>query len=68
MADVLLLNFTYEALHVTSLRRALKLLIQNKAEIVHTANGKMVHSPSRSIPLPSMGLVRQQRWMQLKAV
>ncbi len=54
MSDVLLLNFTYEALHVTNLRRALKLLISGKAEIVQTSDGKMVHSPSKQIPLPSI--------------
>lgn len=54
MSDVLLLNFTYEALHVTSLRRALKLLIAGKAEIVRTADGKVVRSPSVTLSMPSI--------------
>lgn len=54
MSDVLLLNFTYEALNVTSFRRALKLLLVGKAEIVKKMDGKVIHSAHRSIPLPSI--------------
>src|SRR5437016_2905537 len=54
MSDVLLLNFTYEALHVTSLRRALKLLIAGKADLVETSNGKKVHSEKFEMPVPSI--------------
>lgn len=58
MADVLLLNFTYEALNVTSLRRALKLVIAGKAEVVQTEDGKMIHSPSRAVQAPSIVRLR----------
>lgn len=58
MSDVLLLNFTYEALNVTSLRRALKLLLAGKAEVVETSNGKLLRSTSREIPIPSIVRLR----------
>jgi 5-methylcytosine-specific restriction endonuclease McrA len=58
VSDVLLLNFTYEALNVTSLRRAIKLILTGKAEIVETLDGKMVHSLNRSIPVPSIVRLR----------
>lgn len=54
MSDVLLLNFTYEALNVTSLRRALKLLLAGKAEMVESANGKVVHSARLILSVPSI--------------
>ena len=35
MNDVLVLNFTYEALNITSFQRAVKLIFSGKAEVVH---------------------------------
>jgi 5-methylcytosine-specific restriction endonuclease McrA len=58
MSDVLLLNFTYEALNVTNLRRAIKLIFMGKAEIVETQNGKVVRSQSQMIPIPSIVRLR----------
>lgn len=54
MSEVLLLNYTYEALHVTSLKRAIKLLVADKAEIVKTLDGKKVHSPTITLSVPTI--------------
>ena len=35
MNDVLVLNFTYEALNIMTFQRAVKLIFSGKAEIVH---------------------------------
>ncbi|MGD0052025.1 MAG: HNH endonuclease [Vulcanimicrobiaceae bacterium] len=53
MSDVLLLNFTYEPLGVVDLQRAVRLLFQRKAEIVH-GDGRELHSVTASFPLPSI--------------
>ncbi len=53
MSDVLLLNFTYEALSVVDLKKAVRLLYAGKAEIVHRLNGEW-HSGSITIALPSI--------------
>ena len=35
MSDVLVLNFTYEALNITNFQRAVKLIFAGKAEMIH---------------------------------
>lgn len=50
---VLVLNSTYEPLSVCSQRRALILIIKNKAEILETA-GEEVHSESLTLPVPAV--------------
>jgi 5-methylcytosine-specific restriction endonuclease McrA len=50
---VLVLNGTYEPLHFTDARRAITLLLSGKAESVEPSP-RVVRSPSRSFPLPSV--------------
>ena len=50
---VLLLNASYEPLQVVSLRRAIVLLLKEKAEIVE-ADGAELHSGSLVLPKPSV--------------
>mgnify|MGYP001167452687 CR=1 FL=1 len=51
MSSVLVLNATYEPLHVISLRRAIVLLIKDKAEILEAAEQR-IHSTHASFPVP----------------
>jgi hypothetical protein len=51
MISVLLLNTTYEPLHVVSLRRAVALVLQEKAQLVE-ASERTVRSPSLAMPEP----------------
>lgn len=53
MTDVLVLNFTYEALNITSFQRAVKLLFSGKAEVVHGRDTRLA-SPSFEMRLPSV--------------
>ncbi|MDQ2679840.1 MAG: HNH endonuclease [Candidatus Eremiobacteraeota bacterium] len=53
MSEVLVLNFTYEALNITNFQRAVKLLFSGKAEIVHGAD-RMLVSPSFEMRMPSI--------------
>lgn len=53
MMSVLLLNTTYEPLHVVSLRRAVALVLQDKAQLVEAA-ASTVCSPSLVLPEPSV--------------
>jgi len=53
MNDVLVLNFSYEALNVTSFQRAVKLIFSGKAELVH-GRERIVHSPTFEMRLPSI--------------
>jgi 5-methylcytosine-specific restriction endonuclease McrA len=51
MSQVLVLNATYEPLNVVSVRRAVLLLLKEKAEIVEAAEA-WLHSEQLSLPLP----------------
>ncbi len=51
MMSVLLLNTTYEPMHVVSLRRAVALVLQEKAQLVE-ASERTVRSPSLAMPEP----------------
>lgn len=53
MSEVLVLNFTYEALNITSFQRAVKLLFSGKAEVVHP-NDRRLRSPSVAMRMPSV--------------
>ncbi|MCS6844041.1 MAG: HNH endonuclease [Caldilineales bacterium] len=48
---VLMLNATYEPMHVISLRRAVALLALERAQLVETS-GRVLRSPSLAIPEP----------------
>lgn len=53
MMSVLLLNTTYEPMYVVSLRRAVTLVLQNKAHLVECLE-RSVRSPSLTLPEPSV--------------
>ena len=51
MQRVLVLNATYEPLSVVSVRRAIVLLLKEKAEMVESANERL-HAARTSLPVP----------------
>jgi 5-methylcytosine-specific restriction endonuclease McrA len=51
VGDVLVLNATYEPLNVVSVKRAVVLLLKEKAELVEAAEAKL-RSESFSVPVP----------------
>jgi 5-methylcytosine-specific restriction endonuclease McrA len=51
VGDVLVLNATYEPLNVVSVKRAIVLLLKEKAELVEAAEA-MLRSESFSLPVP----------------
>jgi 5-methylcytosine-specific restriction endonuclease McrA len=53
MASVLVLNATYEPLHIVSLRRAIVLLLKEKAEILE-ATDQRIRAAGFSLPIPSV--------------
>ncbi len=53
MSDVLVLNFTYEALNITSFQRAVKLIFSGKAEIVSDRE-RLLCSPTLAMRMPSI--------------
>ena len=54
MTRTLLLNVTYEPLRVLSLKRAIVLVLQDKAEIVEASDEEFIHSASETIPVPKV--------------
>lgn len=56
---VLLLNATYEPMHIVSLRRAVSLVLQEKAHTVE-ASERVLHSPGLAIPEPSVIRLRER--------
>jgi 5-methylcytosine-specific restriction endonuclease McrA len=53
LTDVLVLNFTYEALNITSFQRAVKLLFAGKAELLH-GRERIIASTSFEMRMPSV--------------
>ena len=51
MGDVLVLNATYEPLSVVSVKRAVVLLLKEKAELIETANARL-RAENFSLPKP----------------
>jgi len=51
--DVLVLNFTYEALNITTFQRAVKLIFSGKAEIVHDLD-RVLTSARWELRMPSI--------------
>ena len=49
----LLLNATYEPVHLVSARRAVLLVLRQKAEVVEES-GEVIRSEARTIPIPSV--------------
>ncbi len=58
MMNVLLLNASYEPLHVIGVLRAVDLLFSGKAEVIEVVPGREVRSASASQPLPSVVRLR----------
>ena len=64
MRRVLLLNVTYEPLTTVGLRRAVCLVLGDKAEIVHNdAGGRMLHSARVEVVTPSV--IRLRRYVRI---
>jgi 5-methylcytosine-specific restriction endonuclease McrA len=51
---VLVLNFSYEPLNITDIKRAVSLIVIGKAEMVEPKDGLKIHSPSIILPVPSV--------------
>ena len=66
---VLLLNATYEPLTAISLRRAIVLVLRERADVVHAvAPGMAVHSAARTVPIPSVIRLRTYVRVPYRAV
>jgi 5-methylcytosine-specific restriction endonuclease McrA len=52
--SVLVLNATYEPLNVTSVWRALSLILAAKAEVVEVLDERVIRSPSTTLPHPTV--------------
>ena len=57
--EVLLLNNTYEPLQVLSLKKAIKLLVKNRADIIKSSGDRILRSCNESMPVPSVIKLRQ---------
>jgi 5-methylcytosine-specific restriction endonuclease McrA len=53
-SKVLILNQNFEPISICNTKKAILLLFLGKAELIETKNGKLLHSPSREIPFPSI--------------
>jgi len=62
MAQALVLNATYELLTVVPIRRAVVLVVRNKAELVHTREQRW-HSEHLDIPVPTV--IRLRRYVRV---
>ena len=63
MRRVLLLNVTYEPLTTVGLRRAVCLVLCDKAEIVHSDDGGVLHSATVALDSPSV--IRLRRYVRI---
>jgi len=64
VVQVLVLNASYEPLHVVDHRRAIALLLGGKVEVVEPArDGRTIAAVSRRIPLPSV--IRLRRYVNV---
>ncbi len=62
MGRALVLNATYEPLSVVSIRRAVILVLKEKAEVVHQGDGAL-NSERLSVPIPSV--IRLRRYVRV---
>ena len=53
-APVLLLNASYEPLRTIPWERAIVLIVEKRAELVTSVDGKQLRSPSKTFPWPSV--------------
>ncbi|MGW0037196.1 HNH endonuclease [Gordonia sp. NPDC003376] len=66
---VLLLNATFEPLTAVSLRRAIILVLRDRAEVIHSAGpGMAVHSADTVVPVPSVIRLRSYVRVPYRAV
>ncbi len=63
-APVLVLNQSYEPLSVCNVKKAILLLIMDKAEIVEHHSNKILRSISSSVPFPSV--IKLYRYISLR--
>jgi len=64
MVPVLMLNASYEPLHVIDHRRALTLIASEKAELLERArDGRELRSPTVRVPMPSV--IRLRRYINV---
>ena len=64
MIPVLMLNASYEPLHVIDHRRALTLLASEKAELLERArDGREIRSPTVRVPMPAV--IRLRRYINV---
>lgn len=63
MAQALVLNATYEPLSVVSTRRAVVLLVREKADVVHTRDHQVWASERMTIPVPTV--IRLRRYVRV---
>jgi 5-methylcytosine-specific restriction endonuclease McrA len=62
--SVLVLNQTYEPLHICDVKRAIVLILENKATLVNSRNGRFLKTVDQIFPLPS--IIRIQRYVRIK--
>ena len=63
MRRVLQLNVTYEPLTTVGLRRAVCLVLCDKAEVVHDSGGQVLHSATVTVAAPSV--IRLRRYVRI---
>jgi len=61
--SVLLLNASYEPICVVSFKRAVVLVLLEKAEVVSSYEDRVVHSATREMPMPSV--IRLVRYVNI---
>jgi len=63
---VLVLNQTYEPLHICDVKRAIVLILDDKASMVKTSDHQRLHTVDREFPVPSIirihSYIRVHRW------
>ena len=52
--DVLVLNASHEVLQILPMRKAIKLLFKQSAEVEHSVEGQYLHSVDQKLELPSV--------------
>ncbi len=57
--SVLVLNQTYEPLHICDVKRAITLILEQKASLVLTADHLYLHTVSNAYPVPSVIRIHQ---------
>ncbi|HDM75681.1 MAG TPA: HNH endonuclease [Deltaproteobacteria bacterium] len=61
---VLVLNQSYEPLHICDVKRAIILIVTQKASLVKTVNHQVIRTVSQEFPVPSV--IRIQRYVNIK--